>query len=108
MSENLPVVQRFLSYLLDERAFSPYTSRCYGLDLRQFVEHLESTLGRPADAAVEQAALDAALAKQPLPASITASILSCDVEQIRGFLDEADAGRVHAALGVPPVDQEPW
>ena len=86
MSENLPVVQRFLSYLLDERAFSPYTSRCYGLDLRQFVEHLESTLGRPADAAVEQAALDAALAKQQLPASITASILSCDVEQIRGFL----------------------
>jgi integrase/recombinase XerC len=26
------------------------------------------------------------LAKQPLPASITAAILSCDVEQIRGFL----------------------
>ena len=28
--------------------------------------------------------------------------------EIRAFVDEADARRVHAALGVPPVDHEPW
>ena len=32
----LPVIEQFMSYLLDERHFSPYTSRCYGVDLRQY------------------------------------------------------------------------
>jgi site-specific recombinase XerD len=86
MNENLPIVERFLSYLIDERAFSPYTSRCYGLDLRQFVEFLEGELKIRVDMKAEQAALDAATAKKAAPASITASILSCDVERIRGFL----------------------
>ena len=86
MNENLPIVERFLSYLIDERAFSPYTSRCYGLDLRQFVEFLETELKTRVDMKNEQAALDAATAKRPAPASITAAILACDVERIRGFL----------------------
>ena len=86
MNENLPIVERFLSYLIDERAFSPYTSRCYGLDLRQFVEFLEGDLKMKVDMKAEQSALDASLAKKPVPASISASILSCDVEKIRGFL----------------------
>jgi integrase/recombinase XerC len=86
MNENLPIVERFLSYLIDERAFSPYTSRCYGLDLRQFVEFLEGDLKIKVDMKAEQAALDASIAKKAAPASITASILSCDVERIRGFL----------------------
>jgi site-specific recombinase XerD len=86
MNENLPIVERFLSYLIDERAFSPYTSRCYGLDLRQFVEFLEGDLKMKVDMKAEQSALDASLAKKPVPASISASILSCDVERIRGFL----------------------
>ena len=60
MNENLPIVERFLSYLIDERAFSPYTSRCYGLDLRQFVEFLEGELKTRVDMKSEQAALDAA------------------------------------------------
>jgi len=38
MSQHLPLVEQFLTYLTDERHFSPYTSRCYGLDLRQFIE----------------------------------------------------------------------
>ena len=88
MNENLPIVERFLSYLIDERAFSPYTSRCYGLDLRQFVEYLEGELKSRVDMKSEQAALDAASAKKPAPASITATILSCDVERIRGFLSK--------------------
>ena len=86
MNENLPIVERFLSYLIDERAFSPYTSRCYGLDLRQFVEFLEGDLKIRLDMKLEQSALDAATAKKPIPTSISASILSCDVERIRGFL----------------------
>jgi len=86
MNENLPIVERFLSYLIDERAFSPYTSRCYGLDLRQFVEFLEGDLKLKVNPQNEQAALDASLAKKAVPASITGSILSCDVERIRGFL----------------------
>lgn len=46
---NLPLTGAFTSYLMDERHFSPYTARCYGADLRQFVDfiaeehHLELT-----------------------------------------------------------------
>lgn len=42
--EHLPVIEAFLHYLIDERHFSPYTSRCYGVDLRQFVDHLAEEL----------------------------------------------------------------
>lgn len=38
--EHLPIVEAFLHYLLDERHFSPYTARCYGVDLRQYTEYL--------------------------------------------------------------------
>ncbi len=86
MNENLPIVDRFLSYLIDERAFSPYTSRCYGLDLRQFMDFLEGDLKIRIDMKVEQAALDASVAHKAVPASVTAAILQCDVERIRGFL----------------------
>ncbi|MCC6427157.1 MAG: tyrosine recombinase XerC [Phycisphaerales bacterium] len=36
----LPITAAFQKYLADERHFSPYTARCYGADLRQFVEYL--------------------------------------------------------------------
>ena len=48
MNQMLPIVKTFTEYLLDERHFSQYTSRCYGADLRQYVEHLEETLGEAA------------------------------------------------------------
>ena len=38
--DTLPIITGFLDYLLDERHFSPYTARCYGVDLRQYVEYL--------------------------------------------------------------------
>ena len=44
MNQMLPIVKTFTEYLLDERHFSQYTSRCYGADLRQYVEYLEETL----------------------------------------------------------------
>jgi len=37
IEHNVPIVTSFLSYLLDERAFSVYTGRCYGVDLRQYL-----------------------------------------------------------------------
>ena len=80
MNENLPIVDRFLSYLIDERAFSPYTSRCYGLDLRQFMDYLESELKTHINMKVEQSALDASIAKKSSPTSATALILLCDVD----------------------------
>jgi site-specific recombinase XerC len=56
MSDHLPLVDRFLSYLIDERHFSPYTSRCYGLDLRQYIEFMSSEFGIDHDPSAEQAA----------------------------------------------------
>ncbi len=41
----LPLTQAFTSYLIDERHFSPYTARCYGADLRQYVEYLGDEYG---------------------------------------------------------------
>ena len=40
----LQVIKEFLSYLLDDRHFSPYTARCYGVDLRQYIEYLGESL----------------------------------------------------------------
>jgi len=44
MSDNLPVLIAFQSYLIDERHFSPYTSRCYGVDLKQYIAFLSDEL----------------------------------------------------------------
>ena len=57
MNQMLPIVKTFTEYLLDERHFSQYTSRCYGADLRQYVEYLEETLGEPANETAEAAGL---------------------------------------------------
>ncbi len=35
-----PLIGQFVNYLRYERHFSPYTARCYGADLRQYVEFL--------------------------------------------------------------------
>ena len=48
----LPITAAFQSYLTDERHFSRYTARCYGADLRQFVEYLSEEHGLdPTDSA---------------------------------------------------------
>ena len=43
MSGEIALVEQFVSYLRNERHFSPYTARCYGADLRQFAEYITST-----------------------------------------------------------------
>ena len=58
MSEHLPIVDRFISYLNDERHFSPYTGRCYGLDLRQYTDHLRTAFNINCDEKAEAQALE--------------------------------------------------
>jgi len=93
----LPIISSFLSYLTDERHFSPYTARCYGADLRQFTEFLCDSLSMEFDAERESAALEAIekkadsgaggdVAGSISPDSLTATICKADAEFIRTYL----------------------
>jgi len=102
---NLPITDAFAAYLIDERHFSPYTARCYGADLRQFVEHLVTSSRIEFDAAKETEALRlreeqiaAAGGKPPVagtiaPTTITRIICLANPDTIRGFL--AHLGEQH-------------
>jgi integrase/recombinase XerC len=83
MHENLPIVQQFLSYLIDERHFSPYTSRCYGLDLRQYSDFLAEHFGVKHDEALERTACEK---KDTKSNTVTSKILLADLDTIRAFL----------------------
>jgi len=96
--EHLPIVEDFLRYLMDERHFSPYTSRCYGVDLRQYVDFLAEdrgvtinrqqeldTLNRRKKAVSEERA-DGAVVATLGPFTVTAGIFEADVNTIRRFL----------------------
>ncbi|MEL7472453.1 MAG: tyrosine recombinase XerC [Planctomycetota bacterium] len=94
----LPIVRNFTSYLTDERHFSPYTARCYGADLRQYVEFLsvEHAIDpseqiemswferRQAQAAGGEAPSDTA--GEVRPTTISAYICEADADAIRAFL----------------------
>ena len=97
----IPIVKSFTDYLTDERHFSPYTSRCYGADLRQYVDFLAEELGVEINDAAEQQAHERALATAqnggPAPKpdniageiqgqNVTEVICSADADLIRGFL----------------------
>ncbi len=91
----LPITQSFASYLTDERHFSPYTARCYGADLRQFVEYLSDDTGIGVDIDAERNALSrresAATNGAPVagsigPKTISDIICGADADTIRGFL----------------------
>ena len=87
MSQTLPIIQNFLEYLVDERHFSPYTSRCYGLDLRQFSEFLIEDLGIEINIDSEANALASSEAGTGGgEGTLTAVILKADVERVRSFL----------------------
>ncbi|MGP1271893.1 MAG: tyrosine recombinase XerC [Phycisphaerales bacterium] len=87
---SLPVTERFASYLVDERRFSPYTARCYGADLRQYIEHLIAETGLDLRPDREQDEL--ARRQQPNAAqgggdgTLTAALLDADADGIRDFL----------------------
>ncbi|MEE8148336.1 MAG: site-specific integrase, partial [Longimicrobiales bacterium] len=99
-SQPLPIIEGFMSYLLDERHFSPYTSRCYGVDLRQYAEFLADELNIDASRQQEADALARAANRRgdgsteedsvlaTLGAStVTQAILEMDVTGIRKFLE---------------------
>jgi integrase/recombinase XerC len=94
----LPITDAFTTYLADERHFSPYTARCYGADLRQFVEFISGEFGLEIDTDKEKRAMDAAavarsqqngtpqLVSTSQPQTITEVICSANAETIRSFL----------------------
>jgi integrase/recombinase XerC len=87
MNQTISIVQNFLDYLVDERHFSPYTSRCYGLDLRQFTEFLSEELGIEFVESVEAEAASACEAGGGAgEGTLTAVMLQADVDRIRSFL----------------------
>ena len=87
-----PIVKGFLDYLIDERHFSQYTSRCYGVDLRQFIAHISDELNLEYDADQELAAWGKANSGKADviglvgPKTFTDIVLACEVEPIRSFL----------------------
>lgn len=86
MSESQPaLIDQFVSYLRDERHFSPYTARCYGADLRQYVEYLES---EHAATPVAAHALDAPGDAEHAP--IAQKLRTADAMVVRGFLGHLD------------------
>ncbi len=108
--EHLPVVQEFLHYLLDDRHFSPYTARCYAVDLRQYAdfigadlkinvprsqedEILQRALNAPADGMGEKNDVLATVG----PATVTGAMLKADVNLIRSFLNHISGQQYSAA-----------
>ena len=103
--EHLPIVDDFLHYLLDERHFSPYTARCYGVDLRQYVEYLGDEFNLSASRDQETAALrsrrddgpDPDVVASVGPATVTDAMFGADVNTIRGFLASLEHNQYSAA-----------
>ncbi len=106
MIQSLPIVDLFLSHLLDERHFSQYTARCYGVDLRQYCTYLADELNIEPDLKHEEAVLNTHLNQNGQqagesgssgnggrdvvgavgPVTVTGTMLDADVTRIREFL----------------------
>lgn len=89
----LPVIKAFLDYLLEERAFSPYTARCYGVDLRQYTTWLGEEAALEVDEQVEieawakvQTDTTVDVVGSVSPPTMTSLVLAADVDRIRQFL----------------------
>lgn len=86
----LPIIESFAAYLLDERHFSTYTSRCYSADLRQFIEHIVNSGAITIDDALERKAFDqrvsATTAGADTKNAITTIICEATPDTIRTFL----------------------
>ena len=102
----LPLIVGFTSYLMDERHFSHYTARCYGADLRQYVEFLAEEGGVEISEATEQKAFDKIASNGTpsgdtagiiLPSTVTKFICDADPESIRAFLGHLGTREYSAA-----------
>lgn len=106
-TDTLPIVDKFLRYLLDERHFSPYTARCYGVDLRQYVEFIQGELNVTPSLSQEAEALNKRsggngtaggdVVGRVQPPTITGAILEADVAMIRSFLNHLTQFQYSAA-----------
>lgn len=89
---SLPLTESFGSYLTDERHFSPYTARCYGADLRQFIEYLCEESGAEIDRSQEELAFrqrsgpNAGVVGSTGRHTITQTICEADADLIRAYL----------------------
>jgi integrase/recombinase XerC len=92
IEHNVPIVTAFLDYLIEERAFSVYTGRCYGVDLRQYLvwitEEQNLALDIPAetDAWQRYSSGEKEIAGHVGPETISEHIISADTEYLRSFL----------------------
>jgi len=91
----LPIVAAFQSYLTNERHFSPYTAKCYGADLSQFIAYLADEFDIAPSEQQEAAAFEkrrgasdggGQVAGSIKPDTLTELICSADADLIRGFL----------------------
>ncbi|MCA9282809.1 MAG: tyrosine recombinase XerC [Phycisphaeraceae bacterium] len=103
---NIALIDRFLGYLTDERHFSPYTARCYGADLRQYVEFIADSLPSPVNPDHEAKVLAAregsngksnGVAGTIHPQTVTTKILDADADSIREFLNHLSEQNYSAA-----------
>ena len=101
----LPIIAGFTSYLMDERHFSHYTARCYGADLRQYIEFLSEEGNIEMKEAHEQTAFDKIgggssngdVAHTIIPPTVTKLICDADPESIREFLSHLGTKEYSAA-----------
>jgi integrase/recombinase XerC len=96
----LPITDAFTVYLADERHFSPYTARCYGADLRQFIEYLCQEHKTEVNEPKEKAAMDQAAATKGVVSgtgTLTEVICGSKAEVIRGFLAHLGTQQYSAA-----------
>ncbi len=90
----LPITASFASYLTDERHFSPYTARCYGADLRQYVEFLSDEYNIEIDEQAERRVFEGLrggvaggdVVGSIAPTTVTGHILDADADKIRAYL----------------------
>ena len=103
---HLPIIAGFASYLMDERHFSHYTARCYGADLRQYVEFLSEEGNIEIKESHEQTAFDKIagagtsnddVAHTIIPNTVTKLICDADPDSIREFLNHLGTKEYSAA-----------
>ncbi|QQE11222.1 tyrosine recombinase XerC [Planctomycetota bacterium] len=84
MSGEIALIDQFVSYLRNERHFSPYTARCYGADLRQYAEYISTTRATGENGDQQQDAAEMSTAE------IGQRMQTGDAMLIRGFLTHLD------------------
>ena len=92
VEHSVPVVASFLSYLLEERHFSEYTAKCYGVDLRQYIVWVTEEQNISVNTSVEESAWqrfsagEKEVAGHVGPETVTEHIINADTEYLRSFL----------------------